>query len=161
MFCLHQRDCVVWKYLLGCSLTAYWRKTAPGLVPKGQKPPEHSSCAIPPTASAKAAVPRYPFEREGALTSVFFSVMLRDYSDTDVLHIWSAMMHCWPSPQLGPVSIKHLVESQVDCDWDSGYRVSVCSSPAIRIVQNYKNKWYFVIQENATGSLSSVLANLF
>lgn len=28
IFCLHRRERVVWKYLLGCSLAACWRKTA-------------------------------------------------------------------------------------------------------------------------------------
>lgn len=52
---------MVW-YEKACKVAAsqHIEGKLPGLVPKGQEPSEHASCAVPATASAKAAVFRYP-----------------------------------------------------------------------------------------------------
>lgn len=56
---------------------------------------------------------------------------------------------------------KHPAGPRLDRDGDSGYSMSIRSSFVIRSVQNDNNKSRTVIQQNATGSLSSILANLF
>lgn len=131
--CLHQKDCVVWKHLLGCSLTAYWWKTA--------RVSSEQAEATRPRSLGNSC-----YCTCKSCGSQVFLLTLKG-NCRDLLHISSAMRPCWLSLQLGPVSIvpvlliatvKHPGELQLDCDGDSAYRVSVCCSLAICNVQDDK-----------------------
>lgn len=123
VFCLHQKDCLVWQQLLGCSLRAYWWKTA-------------WICSEWAEATRPCSLGNsYYCSCRSCGTQVFLVTLKGNCSN--LLHILSAMWPCWLSLKLGavstvPVLLIATVKHPGNCNWTVMEILHiVCPYPAV------------------------------